>query len=368
MRIFVTGTRGIPSIPGGVESHCEQLYPRIFLMGNEILLSRRTSYITKPLEQWQGILLTDVYNPRRKSLEAIIHTTLSIFKAWMWGADIIHIHAIGPALITPLAKILGMKVVVTNHGPDYERQKWGRLAKVVLRLGEYIGCKYTDEVIVISKHIQGIVQKRVNRKAHLIPNGVVINKILKETNYISSVDIQPKKYILAVARFVPEKGLHDLIDAFELANLHDIKLVIAGDSDHEDKYSSELKNRARNNSDIVMTGYVKGDGLYQLYSHAKLFVLPSYHEGLPISLLEALSYGLSVLVSDIEANTELGLDDSCYFSVGNINVLADKIKKRLQEGRNEFDRKNIIEWVQKKYDWDIIADKTLSVYHKAINK
>ena len=366
MRIFVTGTRGIPSIPGGVESHCEQLYPRISSMGNEIFLSRRTSYVTTSLEQWQGVLLTNVYTPRRKSLEAIIHTTLSIFKAWKWRADIIHIHAIGPALMTPLAKILGMKVVVTNHGPDYERQKWGRLAKVVLRLGEYLGCKYADEVIVISKHIHSIVQKRVNRKAHLIPNGVVIHEIVKE--YISSIGVQPKKYILAVARLVPEKGLHDLIDAFELANLNVIKLVIAGDSDHEDKYSCELKNRARNNPDIVMTSYVKGDDLYQLYSHAKLFVLPSYHEGLPISLLEALSYGLSVLVSDIEANTELGLDDSCYFSVGKINVLADKINKRLQEDRSEYDIRNTIEWVQKKYDWDIIADKTLYAYHMAINE
>jgi len=361
MKVFVIGTRGVPGIPGGVEQHCEQLYPLIAKNNVRVKLSRRSSYVKDKLKEWKGVELVDIYSPKTKSLEAIIHTSLSIIYAKFWGADIVHIHAIGPAIMTPLARILRMKVVVTNHGPDYDRQKWGGLAKSILRLGEYLGCKYANEVIVISEHIRGIVQKRCSRDSNLIYNGVPMPELVTSTSYIESLSLAPQGYIIAVSRLVPEKGLNDLIDAFEALD-SDVKLVIAGDSDHEDSYSKGLKNRAKLNDNVLMPGYVTGSDLEQLFTHARLFAMPSYHEGLPIALLEALSYGLPVVVSDIPANAEVGLASECYFPVGNVELLTHTITSWLKLDINESYKLNIQSWVSRKYNWDNISNSTISMY------
>ena len=366
MKIFVTGTRGVPGIPGGVERHCEQLYPILVVNNIEVMLARRTSYVDLPIDKWQGIQLTDLFTPKKKSLEAIVHTTLALFQARRWRADIVHIHAIGPAIMTPLGRLLGMKVVVTNHGPDYDRQKWGRMAKVVLRMGEYLGCKFANEVIVISEPIRDIVQQRCNRSSNLIYNGVPVPVLDKDTRYLDSLDLKKGAYLLAVARLVPEKGLHDLLGAFERMDTK-LKLVIAGDSDFKDTYSDELKARATENENILMPGYVTGTDLSQLYTHARLFVLPSYHEGLPIALLEALSYGLPVIVSDIPANKEVDLRSDCFFEVGNIDDLVLKLQAAIKQSWTDIDREAVRDMVRKKYDWNRIAEQTLSVYEKALS-
>ena len=144
MRIFVTGTRGIPNIPGGVEQHCQQLYPYIVAEGHEVHVSRRSSYVNDGLGEWSGIILHDIYAPKSKALEAVVHTFLSIIKARLLNVDLVHIHAVGPALMMPFARLLGLKVVFTNHGPDYDRQKWGRIPKMALKLGEYMGGKFSS--------------------------------------------------------------------------------------------------------------------------------------------------------------------------------------------------------------------------------
>ena len=367
MKIFVTGTRGIPNIPGGVEEHCKNLYPILANSGMKIRISRRSQYVKDTLESWQGVELVDLYSPPTKSVEAIVHTFLSVWNAMKWKADIVHIHAVGPALLIPLARLIGLKVVFTNHGPDYDRQKWGRLAKSALKLGEYIGCKFANEIIVISEHIQGIVKQRTGRDSTLIFNGVAIPEIRQDTDFLSEMGLEPGKYLLAVARLVPEKGLHDLMDAHESLG-PEMKLVIAGDADHETPYSQSLKARASKNPNIVMPGYVTGEDLGQLYSHAKLFVLPSYHEGLPISLLEALSYGLPAAVSDIPANTAVNLSDDSYFAVGDTDALAKLIYRKINETQADSERLEIISRVKHQYDWHIIADQTLAVYRMASSK
>ncbi|MFK5891971.1 MAG: glycosyltransferase family 4 protein [Pseudomonadota bacterium] len=366
-KIFVTGTRGIPDIPGGVESHCQHLYPLIVAKGHKVMLSRRDTYIEQPLDEWHGVKLVDVFAPRNKSLEAIIHTVKSIFIAKKWGADIVHIHAVGPAIVVPIARLLGLTVVFTNHGPDYDREKWGRLAKLVLRLGEKIGGIFANEVVVISNVIGDIIQQRCGRQSNLIYNGVIINEPSTQTSYIHKLALQPGKYILAVARFVPEKGLHDLIQAFNGIELG-YKLVLAGDSDHEDDYSLKLKNMAAENPNIILTGYITGEPLHQLYSNAGLFVLPSYHEGLPIALLEALSYGITPLVSDIPANLEVKLDNEYYFNCKDIVDLQTHLKSLCQQEFSEQHKQNLVEFVRTKYQWDKIADQTISVYKKALEK
>lgn len=367
MKIFITGTRGIPDIPGGVEKHCQELYPLIANMGNEIYVATRRPYVIKEQNSWKNIKLVHIYAPRKKSLEAIVHTFLSVIKARQLCVDIIHIHAVGPGLMVPFAKMLQLKVVVTNHGPDYDRQKWGIVAKHMLRLGEYFGGIFADSIIVISNVIQKIIHDRCKKDSHIIYNGVPLPKISKETDFICKIGAQHENYIVAVSRFVPEKGLDLLIKAFQMIDTK-YKLVVAGDADHETEYSKKLKQMIDEDNNIIGTGYITGEPLNQLFSHAKLFVMPSFHEGLPIALLEAMSYGLSVLVSDIPANLEVGLSRERYFKCGDFRDLKEKIDYHLNNPISMAEKSIFRAWIQKKYDWKKIAAQTIKVYEKTLTR
>ncbi len=365
MKIVVAGTRGIPDIPGGVETHCEELYPRLAAMGHDVTVIRRTPYVTDAnrTAQYRGVRLIDVYAPKRKSIEAIIHTFLAIIKARQLKPDILHIHAIGPAIMTPFARLMGMKVVSTNHGPDYDRQKWGRLAKFVLKTGERMGARYSNRVIVISKVIAAILADNYGREdTDLIFNGVNTPVKATSTDYLKTIGVEPGKYILAVGRFVEEKGFHDLIEAYTKLGRDDIKLVIAGDTDHEDDYSRRLKQQARE-AGVVLTGYIKGEPLRQVLSHAALFAMPSYHEGLPIALLEAMSYNLDVVVSDIPANRLDCLDaDADFFHVGDIDSLTSALKRKIEAEATPR------EYDLSPYNWDTIAQQTEDLYRQVADK
>lgn len=366
MKIVVIGTRGIPDIQGGVETHCEQLYPRLAAMGCDVTIVRRSCYVTDDnrITEYQGVKLLDVYAPRRKSTEAFIHTTLALIKARKLKPDIVHIHAIGPALCAPLAKMMGYKLVSTNHGPDYDRQKWGAMAKTALKLGEKQQARYSNHIIAISHVIVDILKKRYNRfkNVSIIYNGVNTPVKSTSTDYIDSLGLQPGKYIMTMGRIVPEKRFDWLIEAFQRARFNGYKLVIVGDSDHNDMYSNQFKKMARETDNVVLTGFIKGEKLNQVLTNAALFVLPSTHEGLPISLLEAMSYNLDVLVSDIPANRLPELDRGDFFTVDSISsltkCLARKMRKPLK-GRS-YDLSN--------YNWDNIAQQTLEVYKQVLEK
>ncbi len=367
MRIVVTGTRGIPNIMGGVETHCEELFPRIVERGFDVTVIRRSSYVHDGLKEWRGVKLVDVESPKKKSFEAIIHTFRAINRAKRLGADVLHIHAIGPALLVPYAKILGMKVVFTHHGPDYDRDKWGFAAKTMLKLGERMGCMFADEVIVISDVIRNLIKRKYGRTqhVHLIYNGVSQPERCDYPEYFQELGIEKGNYILGMCRFVPEKNLHHLVEAFiKIKNeelrmkngASDIKLVLAGDADFEDDYSRSLKEMARKNG-VVLTGFIKGRKLHSLLTNCRCYCLPSSHEGLPIALLEAMSYGVKVIVSDIPANKEVGLLESDYFPVGNIDVLAKKLKSIVDKPLEH------INYDMTKYDWEKIADQVTEVYN-----
>jgi glycosyltransferase involved in cell wall biosynthesis len=367
VKIFVVGTRGIPDIPGGVETHCQELYPRIAAAGHEVTLATRISYVREKRKNWEGVSLKHVYAPRRKSLEALVHTFLAAIFGRNSRPDLIHVHAIGPSLLVPFMRLLGMKVVMTNHGPDYERGKWGFLAKKILFLGEYWGGKYANEVIVISSVIGDIVKKRCNRESNLIYNGVNLPEKATKTNILEQHGILPGQYILAVARLVPEKGLHDLIEAFTKIT-GDQQLVIAGDADHETTYSRDLKKKAAVDSRIVMTGYITGEYLRQVFSHARLFVLPSYHEGLPIALLEAMSYNLAPLISDIPAHLEVDLPEHCYFRCGDVAHLQSRLEKALNAENDKQEPVDYRSIVAEKYNWDDIVQQTIAVYEQVLSQ
>lgn len=367
MKVVVTGTRGIPGIMGGVETHCEELLPRLVGLGYDITVIRRKSYVRdeSPLTEWEGVKIVDVDAPKSKKFEAIIHTFRAINKAKVLGADLVHIHTIGPNLLTPYARLLGLKVVMTHHGPDYDRDKWGKVAKMMLKLGETLGCKYANQVIVISNVIKALIAERCGRTKDvtLIYNGVTQPEICSYPEYFHEIGIEEGRYILGMCRFVPEKNLHHLVDAFMLLKNarripENMRLVLAGDTDFEDDYSLSLKKKARENG-VVLTGFVKGRKLHSLLTHASCYCLPSSHEGLPIALLEAMSYNIPVVASDIPANLEIGLSEKHYFSCGNIEMLADRLKEMCTSSYKEHYDMHL-------YDWDVIAKQTGMVYDKAI--
>lgn len=363
MKAFITGTRGIPNIPGGVETHCEKLYPLIVHQGYDICLAVRNTYVNNKIEVWKGVRLIPCKSPKNKFFEAIIHTSLALLKARRYNPDLIHIHSIGPALMIPFARLLGFKVVFTHHGPDYKRQKWGITAKLVLRLGELAGCLFANKIIAISREIKDNVKKQSNRNAELIYNGVSFPMTCPNTDFLNKIQIKSGKYFLAVARFVPEKGLHDLIHAFKRIK-SDFHLVIAGEADHATEYSNKLKLEAETDPRIILTGYIKGEPLHQLYTHAGLFILPSYHEGLPISLLEAMSYGLPILASDIRPNLEVALPPHRYFQCGNVNDLKNKMAFLSMQMISEEEKHNLLSLISEKYNWEKIAEQTAEVYEK----
>ncbi|MBQ7269179.1 MAG: glycosyltransferase family 4 protein [Bacteroidales bacterium] len=351
MKVVVTGTRGIPRIQGGVEKHCEELCPRLAALGADVTVVRRSFYAEDTLTEWKGVAIQDIPAPRRKAFEAIVHTFRAIRYAAAVKADVLYLNAVGPALLAPYAKMLGLRVIFVHHGPDYDRDKWGFLARTMLRLGERMGCRYADDVIVISEVIRELIRRRCGRteRVHLIHNGVSTPDFCEEAQWFARLGIEAGRYVFGMSRLVPEKRLHELIEAFSKAKLPEgTKLVIAGAADFEDAYSRRLHALAAE-AGVVMTGLVRGRKLHSLLTGASCFVLPSSHEGLPIALLEAMSYRLPVIVSDIPANLEVGLPAACYFPLGNTDALASSLEALFAQGcpKKDYD--------MSAYDWDSIA-------------
>lgn len=362
--------RGFPEVQGGVETHCAHLCPLLVEMGCVVTVIARAGY-QKPefLGGWRGVTFKALWTPRSKGAEAIVHSFLGVLYAGLvLRPDILHIQAIGPALMAPLARLFGLRVVVTHHGPDYDRQKWGRVAKLVLQMGEAAGMRFAKARVVISQTIRSLVQAKYGLASDLIPNGVTLPELPASTGALDSFGLEPGKYVLLVSRLVPEKRHLDLIRAFEVAQLPGWKLAIVGGSDHPDDYSRAVEAETARVPGVVATGFQSGLALRELYSHAGVFVLPSSHEGLPIALLEALSFGLPVVASDIPANLELGLSADSYFPLSDVSALARRLQSVAScDAVNVNHREAIRSWVTTRYDWREIARQTRVVYERVIS-
>jgi glycosyltransferase involved in cell wall biosynthesis len=363
LSIMWIGLRGFPNVQGGVETHAEHLCPHLAEMGCDVTVIVRAGYQPRHVgPEWRKVRFRSIWAPRSKSLEAVVHTFFGVLYAAVKRPDILHIQAIGPALMTPLARMLGLRVVVTHHGPDYDRQKWGKLAKSALHLGEYCGMRFSHARIVISEVIRQLVRKNHGQECALIPNGVNIPSRHGTVSTLNFYNLQPQRYVLLVSRFVPEKRHHDLIQAFTQANLDGWKLVLVGGADHPDGYTRSVLEAAQDSPSIVCTGFQTGAALKELYEHAGIFVLPSSHEGLPIALLEAMSYGLPAIASDIPANLEIDCRDIDYFPVGDVSSLASLLKMRAEEKQEQGRRERLRQFVLERYKWRDVAQRTYDIY------
>jgi len=322
-------------VMGGVETHCENLYPLLkkIRQNDSFTIIGRKAYLPEPVSEYQGLRIVSLAHVRERHLETITNAAYGVLYArFVLHAQLLHLHGIGPALIAPIAKLLGMKVIVTYHSKNYEHRKWNWFGKRALRVGEVCSILFGDKIITVSRSLAMDLKRRFPRaahKIHFIPNGA--DHLLRRTpeirgipDVLSTYDLVKGKYIIAVGRLVPEKGFHDLVRAFKSADL-DYKLVIVGGAEHGDCYSSGLLAEASER--IVFTGILKGDALQTILQGASLFVLPSYNEGLPIAALEAAVAGTPVLLSDIQPNLDLGLRPENYFKVGDIGQLRDRLRQ-----------------------------------------
>ena len=363
LKVCVIGLRGIPGIMGGVEAHCEQLFPRLKKLRPEYDISvvGRRPYVTDKQFDFDGVTVVPLPAMRSKYFEAISNTTLGVLYArFVLGAKLLHIHNIGPALLGPLARLLGMKLIVTYHSKNFEHAKWNRIAKAVLRLGEWCTVAAAHRVIVISRSVTEDLRWRYPRsssKFAFIPNGATdfpaAASDSTDRSLLAQFGLTSGRYVMAVGRLVPEKSFHTLVEAHRAA-APDFKLVIVGRADHEDDYSRSLLRDASDR--VCFTGFQGRRELAALYRNASLFVLPSTHEGLPIAALEAASLDVPILLSDIQPNLDIDLPAHCYFPVGDVEALRQKLLQPHETYR--IDRESIA----RRFDWSLVARQTDDLY------
>jgi glycosyltransferase involved in cell wall biosynthesis len=374
-KIAAIGLRGIPGVEGGIESHAQNLYELLAEAGFDITVHAREAFVRdKAPHSWRGVKVVPSWAPSRAGLEALVHTFIAILKARMQGADLLHIHAVGPAFLTPMARLLGFRVVVTHHGRDYEREKWGTFAKFLLKMGERFAAMYAHRVICVARNDAD----RLNRKygdgtAVSIPNGAPRLAPAEGTSVLQDLGLESGRYVLNVARLVPEKRQLDLMAAFARLAKPGWKLVFVGSALNKSDYTAVLEKAAARTPGCILCGTRGGSELSTLYAQAGVYVLPSAHEGLPITLLEALSFGLPCLASDIPANREVGLGDACYFPVGDVNALASALDG--MTGAAEADpsqerpvRGQRLELLPPAFRWASVAEATGTVLLEAAGR
>ena len=369
MKIAMLGHKRIPSREGGVEIVVEELSTRLVKRGHTVdVYNRKGNNVsnknikTEKLRKYKGVNINTVFTINKKGLDALIYSFLASIKVAFGKYDCIHYHAEGSCAMLWIPHLFRKKIVVTIHGLDWQRAKWGGFATKYIKYGEKCAVKYADEIIVLSKNVQKYFKNTYNRETCFIENGV--NKPIKrDINIIKNkYGLEKDGYILYLARIVPEKRVDLLIDAFKKINT-DKKLVIAGGSSHTNDFLENIEKMAKNDKRIIMTGFVQGQELEELYSNAYLYCLPSDIEGMPISLLEAMSYGRNCLVSDIEENIQICGKYGVTFKKSDLNDLVEKLNDCLNMN-NRIDEDIISDYILKRYNWDDVVKKTEKLYSK----
>lgn len=369
MKIAMIGHKRIPSREGGVEIVVEELASKMVAEGHEVYAYNRAGHHVSGAENdvqvgkmYKGIHIITVPTSEKKSLNATIYSILATLHAVFHHYDVIHYHASGSCAMLWLPHFLGIRTVATIHGIDSQRAKWGGFATRYLEFGEKCAAKYADELIVLSEGNKQFFREKYGREATLIPNGIGKPQILEAQEITEQFGLKKDEYILFLARIVPEKGLHYLIKAYKQIHT-DKKLVIVGGTSHSNDYVSKIKRAAREDDRIMLLGFQQGKILEELYSNAYLYVLPSDVEGMPISLLEAMSYGNCCLVSDINETAGVVADKGITFKKGDVDDLKEKLIQLLDDKTEVSSYKEqAADYVLSKYNWDDVVARTINLY------
>lgn len=369
LRVLMIGQKRIPSREGGVEVVVEELATRMVSRGHQVTCYNRgghhisgRQFEAEKYKNYKGIRMKTIPTLPGRGLAAVTVSILGSIAAAFSRFDVVHYHAEGSAAMCWLPRLFGKRVVVTVHGLDWQRIKWGKFASAYLRFGERCAVKHAHEIIVLSKNIQNYFMDAYGRATRLIPNGVDRPQTREAREITQTFGLEKDGYILFLGRIVPEKGLRYLVEAYK--NVHtDKKLVIAGGASDTDAFVAELKALSRGDGRILFTDFVQDNMLEELFSNAYLYALPSDLEGMPLSLLEAMSYGCCCLTSDIAECTEVVEDRAPTFRRGDVADLRSKLQRLCDHPAEvEAYRVGVADFVCRKYIWDEVADQTLALY------
>ena len=370
MKIAVFGHKRIPSREGGVEIVAEELSVRMAAKGHRVTCYNRgghhvsgADYDAQRCSTYRQVQLKTVPTIDKKGLAAVTSSFFAAVQCAFSDADVVHIHAEGPGLMCWLPKLFGKRVIATVHGLDWQREKWkSGFGARYIRMGEKMTVRFADEIIVLSKNVQDYFRRTYGRQTRMIPNGVARPQCREAAQIVENYGLEADSYILFLGRLVPEKGVHYLIDAYRMLRT-DKKLVIAGGTSDTDAYVQALKEKAAGDENILFTGFVQGQLLEELYSNAWVYVLPSDLEGMPLSLLEAMSYGNCCVVSDIPECTEVVEDRAVVFPRGNTAALRDCLQQLCDDPEaGKAYRETAADFICGKYNWDTVTELTLALY------
>ena len=372
LKIAMLGHKRIPSNEGGVEVVVEALCARMAALGHSVTCYNRAGHHVSGAEHelpagsvYRGIRLVTVPTLERKGFAAVISSFFAAVRSAFGSYDVVHIHAEGPAFFCWLPKLFGKRVIVTVHGLDWQREKWnGGIASKFIHLGERVAVRFADEIIVLSENVRQYFLDTYGRATRFIPNGVSAPTLESPRLIAEKWGLQKDGYILYLGRIVPEKGETYLIEAFKQVKT-DKKLVIAGGSSDTERYMRQLQNLAAGDDRILFTGFVQGKLRDELYSNAYVYTLPSDLEGMPLSLLEAMSYGNCCLVSDIPECAEVVEDKAVLFRKSDVDNLRQKLQTLCDQPETASQYKaNAAQFILNKYGWDDVVDKTLALYRR----
>lgn len=368
MRIAMIGQKGIPTRFGGIERHVEELSRRLGRLGHEVIVYTRAWYALPRRRFSRGVRTVATPTLKTKHLDAIIHTFTSTIHAIRSGADIIHYHGVGPSLLAWIPRVFSPKtrVVATFHCIDRKHQKWNVIARLMLGLGEWAACAFPHETITVSKTLEAYCRDRYNREVKYVPNGIT-KPGRAGSDTLAKFGLDRDGYLIMVSRLVRHKGAHYLVSAFkdlEKRRLtRGLKLAIVGDSAFTDDYVAELKQQAAGSDNIIFTGYLQGRELQQIFSNAYAVVHPSESEGLPIAVLEAMSFGKTVLASDIPEIMEVTREHGLNFKNRSVADLTRKLRHLIASP--ELVRTKGLAartFVLADYHWDDVAKAVDGIY------
>ena len=364
MKIAMFGIKGIP-VPAGAENVAEQIGSRLVQRGHQVTIYVRPHYTPREIKEYKGIRLVHLPSIPTKGFDAITHSFLASIAVLTDKPDILHIHGIGSSIFSMHPRWFGVKTVVQSHGLDWQRAKWGSLARNFLKMTDYSSAHFPDATAVVNQKMQQHYRKISADTIYYIPNGVMMVEP-RPPDVIHQWGIQGNDYILFAARLVPEKGLHYLLESYRrLGNCHK-KLIIAGDANYSSQYVDDLKKQA--NQNIIFTGFVTGEPLRELLSNAYLYVLPSEIEGLSTGLLEAMSYGNCVLVSDIDENIEVIGQAGATFHSKDVEDLEWKLRELLGDEKKVTSYRALARsHVNTHFNWEAVTDQFELLYKSLIS-
>ncbi len=360
MRIAYIAVKGMP-IGGGIERLTEEIGSRLVHKGHQIVVYSSRDFGTSDGKfKRMEIRTVPSFNTKAfHKLSICFHAILDVIR--QHNVDLVHVHAVGPSLFSIFPRMKGIPTVVQTHGLEWKRDKWGFMAKTFFKLADYTAVYFPHKTTSVSKVQKNYYEKKFGREIVHIPTGVNMVK-RRKPRWILGQGLEPSRYILFAARLVEEKGAHYLIEAFRPIQTT-MKLVIAGDAAHAEKYRASLKQKATGDMRIIFPGFVTGKPLEELFSNAYVFCLPSTLEGLPIALLEAMSYGNCCVASDIPENLEAIEEHGYTFRSRDPEDLRGVLTGLIEhpekvEEKKEMARRHVL----RNYSWDKITDQMEALY------